>query len=1133
MKTFTLFLAIILSGFVLKAQVLNENFDASTNLPTDWHKIVRTNSSYYDISVYGYKGNSAPNSVKLYSSTATDTLMLITPQVDFTTASNYKVSFYMYGSSGNQIAIGTMTDPSDVNTYQAIDTVAISEGYKFIKLESFIAPNELSHLVLKRITGSTIYIDDVVVEEVLPYNVAIDVITNNETILTESNFKYKVLVKNTGTNNAKMNLSVISDLDYKIFDKKEQNEIALLELNGLSSDTIIVDITSSAISEGTKEETFSIKASVDESPTINDEVLINFTTYIPFIEIEEGFDDGESPFAWSVAGEESKVKFYLNSYNTYSGKGYVQFSASTDSTMLITPALKGYSGDYKASAWVKGNTELEVGFITDLNDWTTYTKAGTMIGDEYSYELNEVLLSDFNTNAYIVFKYKGSGYSTLKLDELDIERSEDYSVDIKTDYTDAAGYANNEIYYPVYLFNKGLLNETYNILVDCSWSYKILKTDSITEVTSLDITLGEKDTVYIKVTIPNKGFLNGEENIAKVKVECNNNKSNYEEVDFKTKAFLYLSYLNERFEDINEFPTNWNTYGAPGTYGNSTVAISSSEPYEGTQSAKIYQSSGATKLSYFTTPLFKPSSDAYTLSFWAVVSSATAELNVGTIIDPEDFSTYQSANTLTVTDTYQKFEVSGLTLDQAKAFLIGNQTASKTVYIDSLVVKQNGTTVDFNPAEGEELHVVNPDLFITFSKPIMLSDESEITSENISEIVQLRKETIDGDIIELNYIISENKQTIKASPVQALNGTSYHLVLNDGFKDTDGESVSTSSVHFTVEDFFAPEFIESYPMVENIAETTFDIKVQANENANVYYTVLSEGATAPSAMEIKTGVSNNVAEGNKQVVANSNEIINVTGLERKVNYDLYLTLEDNAGNLQSTVTKIDVSTLDLTAPEFIEDYPVVENLSYNSLDIKLQVNEPGIAYYIIVAEGSSTPTTGQVKLGADYNGVSIVLSNSNSVIANTDLIFSADNLESETSYDIYTVVEDADGNIQANPTKLDITTKDITSPEFVSGYPIIENIKETTLDIKLQINESGKAYYVVLEDGMTAPSAVEVKGGIDYTTALDAGNASVEVGTDLIFNVTNLESDVTYDIYVVAEDSEQNLQEAPVKFNAT
>lgn len=1114
---------------------IDENFDSSLEMPENWQVLSNSLTGKSSLIVKAdYSASSAPNSVK-YTANSSDVdlfMALVTPQIDLTDQSKYKVTFQLYGYKDDQIELGFLTDPTDASTFQSLEIINVVTGYVYNYIETYVSANKLSYLAFKYVKGD-VKIDDIKVEPVLPYALEMEQIGALEAVVSNTIGQYKFLVKNSGSSNATFNLSVQSDLQSKILDKTGVNEITSIQLDGLSNDTVIVDVLASEISEGTKNESFTLNVEIAESTEVKQSLTDDFVTYLPYLEIEEGFEINTLPFAWQMSSPD-QVKIYKSSYSAYSGECYVQLNKSTeeDPTMLITPAIKGYNGNYKISAWLKGSDPVEIGKITDINDWSTYQTIGEVTGGGYSYAHVQIDNINFENNAHIVFKFIGvSSYAKAIIDDIDIEKDQDYSVDLKTEYTEGNTYTGTSVNYPLYIVNNGLNDETYNIGVDCSWKYKILDSDLVTEITSQLIEVGKTDTAYIQITAPYEGIMNGQEGIAKVKVECHNNADNYETKNFVTKAYFYSTYLNEDFENITKLPVNWYGYAD----GYSTVGLSTNGFYQGMQCIKIYQSSSAAKASYFSTPLFKASESVYNVSFWAKVSNGPENLLVGTLTDADDFNTYENIETIVLTSEYQEFTISDVTLSEAKAFIFASEAGGKTFFVDNIVISQANTSVEFNPAEGTELNVVNPDLFISFSKPVMLDDGSEITEENISTFVQLRKETIDGENIALNYIISEDKQTIKSSPVQYLNGTSYHLVLNDGLKDIDGVVINSASVHFTVEDFFAPEFVESYPVLENIGETTFDIKVQATENATVYYMLVENGETAPTAAEIKAGTNYGsvqlVKTGNKQVLAKTNEVVVVNELTSYVSYDIYLTLEDNAANLQETVTKLTVQTLDLTAPEFNDGYPFIDNLKETTLDINVQANENGKVYYIIVAQGSDAPDFTQVISGVDYGTVQVLSSESKLMDMNTNVIFSVENLESEKSYDVYTVIEDNLGNINETVKKLNITTLDLTAPEFLSDYPMVDAVKETSFDIKVQSTEAGTAYYMLVANEATAPTASEIKVGSDYgsVTVLDAGNLVSNVSEESIASITNLSSNTDYDLYLTIEDDNSNLQQTVTK----
>ncbi|MEW6697476.1 MAG: fibronectin type III domain-containing protein [Bacillota bacterium] len=109
---------------------------------------------------------------------------------------------------------------------------------------------------------------------------------------------------------------------------------------------------------------------------------------------------------------------------------------------------------------------------------------------------------------------------------------------------------------------------------------------------------------------------------------------------------------------------------------------------------------------------------------------------------------------------------------------------------------------------------------------------------------------------------------------------------------------------------------------------------------------------------------------------------------------------------------------------------------------------------------------------------------------------------------------------------------DITPPSFAS-YPKIYHVTSTTADLQVKTNESGKVYFVVLNDGSAAPTANQVKAGLDAKGAALAANlkGSINVRANITEQVTiyGLVASMHYDIYVVAEDAKPNLQYSPAK----
>ncbi len=231
------------------------------------------------------------------------------------------------------------------------------------------------------------------------------------------------------------------------------------------------------------------------------------------------------------------------------------------------------------------------------------------------------------------------------------------------------------------------------------------------------------------------------------------------------------------------------------------------------------------------------------------------------------------------------------------------------------------------------------------------------------------------------------------------------------------------------------------------------------------------------------------------------------------------------------------TTADVIPPQFVGDYPIINDTLQNAFEFTVQLNETGDVYYMLVHADADAPSVHQVMAGENYGEVDVVASNMISVDAsNTDFAETISNLEINTDYVLYMVAQDkADQpNIQETVTSLQVTTlSDQTAPAFVDGYPEVSDVTESSFKLSAQLNEKGVVYFVVVEDNAAEPTSTEVKDGADYgsVTVVENGNAEVnEDSTTITIEVSGLDANTDYDIYVVAEDAAEtpNLQENPV-----
>ncbi len=100
--------------------------------------------------------------------------------------------------------------------------------------------------------------------------------------------------------------------------------------------------------------------------------------------------------------------------------------------------------------------------------------------------------------------------------------------------------------------------------------------------------------------------------------------------------------------------------------------------------------------------------------------------------------------------------------------------------------------------------------------------------------------------------------------------------------------------------------------------------------------------------------------------------------------------------------------------------------------------------------------------------------------------------------------------------------EDTTPPVFASGYPQAEDVTATGFNLKFRMNESGTAYYKVVDDGATPGTEYE-----SWTSVAIPG------ADEVVEAVSGLTPGQPYDMYVIAKDAAGNLQASPVKLDVT
>lgn len=335
-----------------------------------------------------------------------------------------------------------------------------------------------------------------------------------------------------------------------------------------------------------------------------------------------------------------------------------------------------------------------------------------------------------------------------------------------------------------------------------------------------------------------------------------------------------------------------------------------------------------------------------------------------------------------------------------------------------------------------------------------------------------------------------------------------------------------------------PTFASGYPQIDanETKHSSLKLLVQTNETGKAYYVVLADGASAPTDAQVKAGQDNTGADvdpdkkGVLTLTADTEASSYIIGLDPNTAYKIYVVAEDSAETLNTpevVLVTTEAAPTDTTAPTF-DDLGNPITLGETTIDFTVKTDEDGKAYYVVLDDDATVPADSQIKNGqeSDNTDVDDTKKGELTLTANTGSVASVTGLTPNLPYDIYVLAEDTEGNVTTG--KIDVLLDSI-APEFATDYPKVENVTETTADLKVQTNETGKAYYVVLADGTTAPTDVKnhaSKVEVTLTTA----------DTEVSDTISSLTAGTAYDVYVVAEDAAGNIATAgtfPLEFTTT
>ena len=356
-----------------------------------------------------------------------------------------------------------------------------------------------------------------------------------------------------------------------------------------------------------------------------------------------------------------------------------------------------------------------------------------------------------------------------------------------------------------------------------------------------------------------------------------------------------------------------------------------------------------------------------------------------------------------------------------------------------------------------------------------------------------------------------------------------------------GETMNTVTAD---EASMSPHLLAGSPRAYDVAPTAAGFSVGANKTGTVYWAVsaLSDGSVGEDQLISPTSYGSKIIKnGSVKITDAAQEVTaKADGLTSAGSYYLSAVLVDSRGQ-RSPVKVTSFGTPDDSVPAFATGYPYMSRIENTAAQVTVMTTKSCRLYYALLPKGAAAPKPADFKAAAitgnlGYGSLDVTKSETYPVKVNSKA------LDELKSYDLYLWLNDVDGAKDSAVTKLSFTTVDMTPPKFADPRVVKELV--TSVDVSSSIDEDGTLFWVVVKAGAEYPKPLAgsgVSGVLPLTDlaakiqvangsgAFKAGKVTMTANKDTTFNISGLEKEASYDLYVVAQDKAGNFADAVKK----
>ena len=330
-----------------------------------------------------------------------------------------------------------------------------------------------------------------------------------------------------------------------------------------------------------------------------------------------------------------------------------------------------------------------------------------------------------------------------------------------------------------------------------------------------------------------------------------------------------------------------------------------------------------------------------------------------------------------------------------------------------------------------------------------------------------------------------------------------------------------------------PKILSKYPVMEEVAPTTAKAIYKTNKQGVLHYAVTLADEDKLTEEEIlkPTTVKTILKSGTANMKAETELTQNIGGLKVNTEYRLNAVLVDEREDV-SSINRETFTTADNITPAYVSGYPKIVSTTNTSALANVVSTKDVTVHWAVLLKNHKAPTEIELKKNKAEGAVA---KGSTKAKKNEIAAFTASGLEELKDYDVYIMM--TDGENDSKVSKLSFITKDMTPPEFITGYPKMDKITEKSIIVKSMINEAGTVYYALMKRGAAFPPPVEGQPTPPLTSdeakmAIVTGNNTLKNGktaakekVELSTTISGLEPETTYDLYMVAEDKAKNLSD--------